>query len=93
MCHSCGPETIHHVLGERPVSREWCYCHCHDGGDEDGNTQGGAVRDDPAAAFMACDGCRWAHVVAFSTADWRSDERYMHPPRRPTHADPAGGVR
>ena len=80
MCASCGPETIWHVEGERSVSREHCFCACHDRDTEEGHQESGVARDDLAAALTACARCQWAHVVAFSTADWRSDERYMRGP-------------
>lgn len=79
-CDHCGDETIHHIAGERPVDREHCFCKCHDWTDEDNHQRSGVKRDDEHGAVTACAKCRWAHAVAFSTANWRNDERYMQPP-------------
>jgi hypothetical protein len=83
MCDGCGKETIYHVPGERGVDRETCWCKCHDRASDTGTLLCGATRDDEAAALTACLRCRWAHVVAFSTKNWRNDERYMRPPIAP----------
>ena len=85
MCNGCSDDVIWHVDGERPVHREHCMCRCHDR-TEGGHMVSGAARDDVLAATTACDRCRWAHAVAYSTADWRNDERYMRPPLTPVGA-------
>lgn len=80
MCKTCGDETIHHVQGERGYDRETCWCQCHDHRDETGHLLCGAPRGDELAAATACERCRWAHAVAWSTARWQNDDRYMQPP-------------
>jgi hypothetical protein len=79
MCNDCGDETIYHVEGERPFGREHCFCRCHDRLEGE-HMISGVSRDDQIAAASACERCRWAHVVAYSTVNWRNDERYMQPP-------------
>lgn len=72
----------HIIEGGRHVEQKHCYCRCHDRVSEiSGNIIWGVPRDDESAAATACDLCRWAHAVAFSTADWSRDERYTQPPK------------
>lgn len=87
MCNRCGPETIWHIEGgQRTVDREWCFCACHDS-DEGGRVVAGIERDDELGAATACPRCQWAHAVAYSTADWRNDERCMVGPLT-SHKEP-----